>query len=205
MAGKIAATKKMPKQARAKARVEAILAATEKLLIAEGPDNITTTAIARDAGIPVGSVYQYFSDRDDILTQLYGVAYDAVIKVVADKLESLPGDGSLSFEVVNHTLLETFWAAARAHPTFRPLTRWANHSHSLWEVTPGLDSHIDELIAGSLMKSGVSLDVVSPPAVMRTLTMTISILVDQAIEEDDEQLAEQLIEELARMISSYLS
>ncbi|MCJ9429851.1 TetR/AcrR family transcriptional regulator [Kordiimonas marina] len=198
-----AATKKTPKQARARARVDAILTATEQLLVAEGPNGLTTTAIARAADIPVGSVYQYFADRDDILEQLYHAAYDHVIGQVADHLETL--SGPMDLKTIIHGLLTTFWQEARAHTTFRPLTRWANSSHSLWEVTPGVHSSLDDLIARVLEKAGVSVAEARQLAVMKTVSTTVSILVDQAIEEQDEILAEQLIDELAHLVSSYLS
>jgi AcrR family transcriptional regulator len=62
--------RKSPRQARARATVTAILDAAVRILDREGLDAATTTRIAEVAGVSVGSLYQYFSHRDAILTAL---------------------------------------------------------------------------------------------------------------------------------------
>lgn len=63
-------TRRNPKQARAQATVDAILAATFQLLEAEGESRLTTNRIAERAGVSIGTLYQYFKDRDAILTAM---------------------------------------------------------------------------------------------------------------------------------------
>lgn len=195
--------KKIPTQARAVKRREAILTGAEKLLIEEGPTAVTTTGISAAAGVPVGSVYQYFEDRDDILSNLYDAAYNEVEAKVRDALAALaPGQ---PVRATLEEVIRTFWLAAREHPTFRPLTRWANSQRSLWEVTPTLDSSLAALVKSTLDISGVSLPSDRAEPMMRTMVTTVSILVDQAIEEDDEAEADALILEIALLLNAYLS
>lgn len=195
-------TKKMPKQARAKARVEAILKATDDLLREGGPEAISTTAIARTAGIPVGSVYQYFEDRNDILSQLYSAAYKDVNDQVVESLAAI--DTAQGFDAINRQQLQCFWRAARAHPTFRPLTRWANNEFSFAEVTPDAEGSLAELISETLRISGVEIATERYDAVLKTTVTLVSVLVDTAIEEEDEAKSQALIDELATVLSSYL-
>ncbi|OZB16674.1 MAG: TetR family transcriptional regulator [Hyphomonas sp. 34-62-18] len=63
-------TRRNPKQARAQATVDAILAATFQLLESEGEGRLTTNRIAERAGVSIGTLYQYFKDRDDILAAM---------------------------------------------------------------------------------------------------------------------------------------
>lgn len=63
-------TRRNPKQARAQATVDAILSATFQLLEAEGEGRLTTNRIAERAGVSIGTLYQYFKDRDDILAAM---------------------------------------------------------------------------------------------------------------------------------------
>ena len=58
-----------PRQARAQQRIADILRATETLLAAG--DKVTTSAIAGQAGIPVGSVYRYFPNVLSIYRTLF--------------------------------------------------------------------------------------------------------------------------------------
>jgi AcrR family transcriptional regulator len=62
--------RKPPQQSRSRATVAAILDAMTRILDREGPDAATTTRIAEVAGVSVGTLYQYFVDRDAILDAL---------------------------------------------------------------------------------------------------------------------------------------
>ena len=59
-----------PKQGRAKATVEAILEASFQILETEGLSRLTTNLAAERAGVSIGTLYQYFADRDEILAEL---------------------------------------------------------------------------------------------------------------------------------------
>ena len=64
------AARKGPKQQRSKVTVAAILEATIRILEQEGSDATTTSRIAEVAGVSVGTLYQYFANRDAILDAL---------------------------------------------------------------------------------------------------------------------------------------
>ncbi|MDO5066918.1 MAG: TetR/AcrR family transcriptional regulator [Propionibacteriaceae bacterium] len=55
------------RSARGLARMAAIIEAAVVVFARDGVDRATTNAIAAEAGISPGSLYQYFSDRTDIL------------------------------------------------------------------------------------------------------------------------------------------
>jgi AcrR family transcriptional regulator len=55
--------RKSPRQARAKATVDAIVEATTQVLLADGYDRFTTARAAERAGVSVGSLYQYFPNK----------------------------------------------------------------------------------------------------------------------------------------------
>ena len=59
-----------PKQARAKATVDAILEAAFQVLDSDGYAKFTTSRIAKRAGVSIGTLYQYFDDRDAILLEM---------------------------------------------------------------------------------------------------------------------------------------
>jgi AcrR family transcriptional regulator len=188
-------------QARAKARRDMIIARTEDILARDGIEAITTTAVAREAGIPVGSIYRYFKDRNDIIGLLHQVAYDDVVGTVANALEQMePGQG---FRKTHEQLIRVFWRAARSHPTFRDLTRWANAHNSLWDVTPGPESHLDELVRQTLAVAGVQLPEGREQVMLRTAVTTLSVLIDQALEEDDDAEADALIDEITTLLDRY--
>src|SRR5690348_16401650 len=59
-----------PKQSRSRATVGAILEAMIRVLDQEGYEAATTTRVAEVAGVSIGTLYQYFSNRDAILDAL---------------------------------------------------------------------------------------------------------------------------------------
>ena len=62
--------RRRPSQDRSRDRVERILDATSSLLDGTPVDKITTAAIAEEAGVPIGSVYQYFPNKLAVLAEL---------------------------------------------------------------------------------------------------------------------------------------
>ncbi|ABD86366.1 TetR/AcrR family transcriptional regulator [Rhodopseudomonas palustris] len=68
--------RKLPRQARSLATVGVILDATALLLVDEGYDKTTTNRIAERAGVSIGSLYQYFPNRE------------AVVAAVAQRVEA---------------------------------------------------------------------------------------------------------------------
>ena len=62
--------RKSPKQGRSSATVEAILAATARVLSKVGFERATTNAIARVAGVSIGSLYQYFPSKEALVAAL---------------------------------------------------------------------------------------------------------------------------------------
>ena len=63
--------KKAPKQSRSRTLVESVLsAATELVGRSADEDEVTIQAVAERAGVGVGSLYDYFSDRGSVFTSL---------------------------------------------------------------------------------------------------------------------------------------
>ncbi|MDO7835017.1 TetR/AcrR family transcriptional regulator [Sphingobium sp. HBC34] len=64
------APRKMPRQARAAATVQAIVEAAARILEQDGLAGFTTNAVADRAGVSIGSLYQYFPGKDALVGAL---------------------------------------------------------------------------------------------------------------------------------------
>ena len=62
--------RKLPQQERARATIDAILTATARILVKEGFDRASTNRIAEEAGVSVGSLYQYFPGKEALVAAL---------------------------------------------------------------------------------------------------------------------------------------
>jgi AcrR family transcriptional regulator len=86
--------RRTPKQLRSESTVTCILEAAAQVLLREGYARSTTNRIAERAGISVGSLYQYFDDKDAIFD---GLLKDYFAHLVASVAED-PIDPSLPLE-----------------------------------------------------------------------------------------------------------
>src|ERR1700750_601694 len=66
----VVAARKAPRQRRSKQLVEDILEAAIRVLSREGAARFTTARVAETAGVSVGSLYQYFPNKEAILFRL---------------------------------------------------------------------------------------------------------------------------------------
>ena len=71
-----------PLQARSRATVTGILDAMTRILDEEGEAAATTTRVAELAGVSVGTLYQYFSDRDALLDALQDREFERTMERV---------------------------------------------------------------------------------------------------------------------------
>ena len=62
--------RKRPRQDRSKSTVDSILGATTRVLVKRGFDGLTTNAVAAAAGVSIGSLYQYFPNKEALVAAL---------------------------------------------------------------------------------------------------------------------------------------
>ncbi|MFC4126991.1 TetR/AcrR family transcriptional regulator [Nocardia rhizosphaerae] len=81
--------RKRPKQDRAKETRARILAVAAQLFGSRGISNTSTNRIAAEANMSIGTLYRYFSDRDEIVKELT----DGLFLQVEDRYSRLIGIG----------------------------------------------------------------------------------------------------------------
>jgi AcrR family transcriptional regulator len=78
--------RRQPRQRRALQTVDAVLDAVIRILKREGFQGVTTNRIAEVAGVSIGSLYQYFPDKQSIFEALHQRHIDQIDRLVASKL-----------------------------------------------------------------------------------------------------------------------
>ncbi len=73
---------RLPKQQRSRQTVEAVLDAVTRVVARHGVAGVTTNRIADAAGVSIGSVYQYFPDKQAIYKALHDRHVEAIARVV---------------------------------------------------------------------------------------------------------------------------
>ena len=74
--------RKIPIQTRAAVTVVAICEATIQVLLSHGADRLTTTRVADRAGVSVGTLYQYYPNKQSLLYAVFEDHMDKVARAV---------------------------------------------------------------------------------------------------------------------------
>lgn len=83
------AARRSPRQSRSRELVKAVRDAGRLILAESGPESLTTNAIAERAGVSVGSLYQYFENKEAILEAIYDQEDENARENVPDFISSL--------------------------------------------------------------------------------------------------------------------
>ena len=101
--------RKKPRQARAAATLDAIVEAAAQVLQRDGEEGLTTAKIADRAGVSIGSLYQYFPNKEAILIALIRREREAIAENVAAKIAAIePANGEAMVRGVIATLVAAF-------------------------------------------------------------------------------------------------
>ena len=79
--------RKTPVQARSAVTVEAISEATIQVLLSHGGDRLTTTLVAERAGVSVGTLYQYYPNKEALLFAVLEAAMNRMTVAVETACE----------------------------------------------------------------------------------------------------------------------
>jgi AcrR family transcriptional regulator len=110
--------RRQPQQSRGTKRRDDILEATGRLLDRVGYEATTTTAIAKEASTSVGTVYEYFRDRDELVRALLE-RYRGRLRVALEA--ALAGADLASWRSIAARAFDTFTQFYRSEPGYRVL------------------------------------------------------------------------------------
>ncbi|GGP23230.1 TetR/AcrR family transcriptional regulator [Silvimonas iriomotensis] len=83
--------RKRPRQARSQATVDTIFEATIQVLLAEGLPRLTTIRVAERAGVSVGTLYQYYPQKQALLFAVLQRHLEQVARTVDEAALSMHG------------------------------------------------------------------------------------------------------------------
>lgn len=203
MQQRIPSQRKKPQQIRSKAMVDKILSAAEKLLLEVGINNLSTNKIAKQAGISVGSLYQYFPNKESIVAQLA----DHHIEQMSNQLEQV-------FQTFNgltlHEMLRCLAHTALA--LYVPQnTLWLQLRENMGptEVYPGtlrLWEKMRELFGEYLDQANIPINAKNQELAVYIATTSGGWLIREAMVHPSSTFTRaQLIDEFVNLIARYLT
>jgi len=155
--------RKKPRQARSVATVGIILDAAALVLVDEGYDRATTNRIAERAGVSIGSLYQYFPNRDALFGALHGRTEAQMSENIWQTISGFEGmdlrgfvRSGLNTAISQHAralpLLRVLMETASGRPPVQwPFDRFPQRQRLLRGM---FDRHADELRPGFNREAG---------------------------------------------------
>jgi AcrR family transcriptional regulator len=197
-------SRRKPRQARAQATVDAILIATAQLLGRAGLAHLTTDRIAERAGVSVGSVYQYFPDKKELVRALIQRERELVRDVLGRALETAAGKplgesiGRIVRVVVEHQ-------AARAdyhEALFHEAVHWLGDEHHASDANRAL---AEDLLAEFLRGRRAEIGVRNEAHAAFVIVQSVNALAHETFVSPRHGIdAEALIREATTLVSRYL-
>ncbi|UFU05325.1 TetR/AcrR family transcriptional regulator [Ruania halotolerans] len=192
------------RQERGQRRIVQILQAAATVFAERGYDAATTNAIAAEAGISPGSLYQFFKNKDEIAHSL-AKHYAAQLKVLSETTFSVSVGDDPDVEVLVGSLLEQLIAFNRTHPGFKALFSRTDMPAGLRSavspVQETVHARVRTLVSDLLPDS-------APKESDRIATVAIQIVRGMmpliADADADHEDTEALTEELRRVLIGYL-
>jgi AcrR family transcriptional regulator len=162
--------RRQPRQSRALQKVELILEAAMRILDKGDIESLTTNAVAEKAGVSIGTLYQYFDDKQAILNALVRREVDAMAaKAMASVTGPVSGAPGERIRLIVRAVLDTYGGRTRVH---RMLLEHA--------VGRGGGSRLSPLYAG-IANLLTSMGVVTPDGKPRTMSPAEAFVLTHAI------------------------
>ncbi|WP_435736558.1 TetR/AcrR family transcriptional regulator [Cellulosimicrobium sp. PMB13] len=191
------------RQARGERRIAQILDAAATVLARDGYEGATTNAIAREAGISPGSLYQFFRNKEEVAAALT-VRYTTELRAAqARSLEGLD-PGAMSWDALVGRVLAPLVAFNAERAGFKALFARADMPPALREATAPLHDALQGRVAQILAVRSPEAD---PDELRRAAVVAIQLVRGMmplvVAASGDERDA--LDAEMRRAVVSYLS
>lgn len=197
--------RKNASQERSRATVDALIEATARILVRDGFDRASTNRIAAEAGVSVGSLYQYYPTKEALVVAVIDRHNRELMAVVRDALAQVAAQ---PIEVGVRKLVAAAIDAHRVDPELHrvlaeqvPRTGALEHveafnrkSHELFRAY--IEAHRDELRA-------VDLDLATFVCVTSIEALTHTAVLHRSEILSDEAVG-TLVDEAARLVLRYL-
>ena len=199
MVSKNSELRTQPKQSRARERVATILTAAEEML-ASG-EKVTTSSIAKKAGIPVGSVYRYFPDINAIYSQLFTAINGKMLNRVRQAFEN--PDPSSNWRTTFIQCMDIMRDTYVSNPAFGDLLL-IMESPELRGIKANVTEDISAAIAKRLQHGPDEFMGDDPDIVARTVVELATANELSFFLEKDPKTRDRLYSEWTKAIGSYL-
>lgn len=200
------APRRKPVLERGKGTVDDILLAAAQVFSKHGYAHGTTNRIAERAGVSIGSVYQYFPNKDSILLALVRRHMAAGTELVLSMLGEPPALSSEPLPGLVERFVRAMLALHEEDPRLhRVLFEEAPHPKVIWDELGELERNICTALAG-MLATHPRVKTAEPEVTAWIVVQTVEALVHRfVLHGPGPARRERFVAEVVEMIAGYLS
>ncbi len=194
-------TRRIPRQKRSLQAVEAIFEATARLVESRGSD-WTTTHIAELAGYGIGTIYDYFPDKNAILIAMARQELDEVARSVRKALEQVADEDATAMQKTMRALIRGFGGRRRLRGVLLATMIAEGHAS---ELNAPIETII-EFLRQQNRETGLENMASLLPEQLYVLTRAIVGTIRAWAMDEGDRISPQVLEtELAELVQGYLA
>jgi len=194
--------RKTPTQDRARFTITAIMEATAHILREEGHDQLNTNRVAARAGISIGSLYQYFPNKETLIAELRRQHFEEIRE---EMKKAYLLTENLSFEEASRLLIESSIKAHQIDPllhqiisTQAPVLDLSEDDNSSYSVRKMIEQFL------YAHKDSLRPDLDIPLAANISYQLVESVTHAAVIDEPEMLNHPRFVDELLRMLMVYV-
>jgi AcrR family transcriptional regulator len=182
--------------------VDSVLEATARVLVKRGFDGLTTNLVAAAAGVSVGSLYQYFPNKEALVGALIENHVEAMTSLCLGELTRV---ARLPVAEAIRSVIEVMIRAHAAQPELhRVLTEQVPRVGRMAKIAE-IEAMVQRMVAGLLASRKAELAIEDPDIAAFVLVSAIEAITHRATLFSPELLRDpRLVDETCTMVRRYL-
>lgn len=194
--------RKNARQERSRATVDALLAATARILVRDGYDGTSTNKVALAAGVSIGSLYQYFPSKEALVAAVIEQHTGEMMALVVGALARV-ADAPVTEAAPE--LVRVMIEAHRVDPTLHRVLVEQIPRVGAMERVERLDAEAVVLVRAYLERHRDEIDVADLELAALLATTTVEAMTHVAVLRRPELLADpRFVDEVATLVLRYL-
>jgi AcrR family transcriptional regulator len=195
--------RKTPKQSRAVVTVDAILQAAARILVEQGYEKLNTNEVAKIAGVSVGSLYQYFPNKQALLAELH---YRHATQTSAPIFAALRSSKGKALREVLRQIIQANVASHSEDPALHKVISEESSKLPKRAWQDDMDKEAATLVANFLLEHQDEVQVEDTALTIYLLTQIVETSIHSAVTLAPRALKDgSLARELERMLYLYLT
>lgn len=194
-------SRRTPKQRRALTTIDKILSTAAFILEQEGLDRLNTNYLAKKSSLGVGTIYQYFNNKESIIIGLLERQHKRRINALKKQVFELK---NTSLEVVVEGLIKALFEFQKRSPRLEQILLEKQYSYNIDQLEEDLDDKFITLLQRYIALNNIEFNVTDVRLAMKILVTSIKAVSSHYLFTSKDYSEEQMISELKEMTLRYV-